>query len=125
MTGYSLLVESQEEAEKLSNSIKKGENFFLLAMEYSQDEQTKRKGGYFNKLPGRLLPEDIREAVFNASPEEVVGPMKAPAGYQLFKVTEITLATWESAKNKIEFELYSQLRDKLRNKAEITFPFLQ
>ncbi len=89
------------------------------------DERTKRQGGYLNKFPGRLLPEEIREVVFNASPGEVVGPIKTPAGYQLFKVTEIYPATWESAKDQIEFELYSQLRNKLRTEAEITFPFLQ
>jgi peptidylprolyl isomerase/peptidyl-prolyl cis-trans isomerase D len=74
-------------AEKVKQEAKNG-NFAQLAMQYSIDQGSARRGGdlgYFGK--GQMVPE-FEKAAFAAKTGEIVGPVETQFGYHIIKVTD-------------------------------------
>jgi peptidyl-prolyl cis-trans isomerase D len=83
---------SQAEAELRAEGVAKiaraGGDFAVLAEKHSDDPGSQDKGGdlgWFGR--GRMVPE-FDEAVFNAKPGDIVGPVKSQYGYHIIKVDE-------------------------------------
>ncbi len=122
---YSIRLGSKEQAEELYAQITEdGEDFHLLTRSYSQDEETKPQLGYVGKVSRSEVTAEIEAAVFNASPGEVVGPIKTESGYNLFKVGAVYPATLEEERENIRLQLFSDLIARLRAEAKITYPIL-
>jgi len=120
---YSIRLGNKDTAEEIYAKITEdGENFHLLALEYSLDEESKPKGGYVGKLSRSELTAEIEAAVFGAHPEEIVGPIKTEKGYNLFKVGAVYPADLDSCKETIREELYLTLIAQLRSKATVIYP---
>ena len=123
---YSIRVDSEELAQEINAQIaEEDENFHLLAMEHSQDEETRPMAGYVGKLTRSGLTGEIEAAVFKAQPGDVVGPMKTEKGYNLFLVKDIHKASLEEEKDGIQMTLFTQMLNKLRAEAKITYPIFE
>ncbi len=123
---YSIRLDTKEKAEELYARITdEGENFHVLAMEYSLDEQNRPKGGYVGKVSRDDLSAEIESAVFNVEAGEVISPIKTEKGYNLFKVTAFYPANLDDEKEKIRFELLKLLIARLRAEATISYPLLE
>ena len=123
---YSIRLDDEDLAQELYAQItEEGENFHLLAMEHSLDEETKHLGGYVGKLTRAGMTGEVEAAVFQAQPGEVIGPIKTEKGYNLFKVTDVHSPTLDEVRDEVEMTLFVNLLAKLRAEAEITYPVLE
>lgn len=122
---YSIRVDTQSKAEELLAKIKEEEeNFHLLAMEHSEDEESKLKAGYIGKVARSEVTAEIEAAVFVAQPGEVVGPVETEKGFNLFKIAAIYPATLQAEEDAIRDKLFKDLLSKLRAEAKIDYPLL-
>ena len=124
-----ILLESREEAEKILNSLRKGEGFEELARKKSLSPDKERGGdmGYFSKE--EMLAE-WEEAVGKLSPGEVSYPVESPYGWHIFKLEEIKsprILSLKEARKEIKEKLLLERRERalkewllgLRVRAEI------
>ena len=83
-----ILVEIEEDANKIHERIQKGENFSALAKELSKDTGSAIKGGdlgFFGR--GKMVPEFERVA-FSLKVGEVSKPVSTRFGFHIIKVTD-------------------------------------
>lgn len=84
--GGSVRAEAQLKAEEAARRARSGEDFAALAAEYSEDPASKDRGGdlgWFSR--GRMVPE-FEQAVFEAAPGDIVGPVESQYGFHVIKV---------------------------------------
>jgi len=110
-----------EEAKKLAEQAKerlnKGEAFAAVAKELSDDPGSKDSGGDIGFMRKGDLEPEYADALFNASKDALVGPVKTSYGYHLIKMTEV-----EAAKTKGFDEMRAELTQKAQqNNAEEAF----
>jgi peptidyl-prolyl cis-trans isomerase D len=80
--------QAETKIEGLLKRVKAGEDFGLLAKQYSEDEGSAAKGGDLGFNPrGRMLPE-FDEAMFNAKPGGITDIVETKFGYHIIKVEE-------------------------------------
>lgn len=99
-----ILVEKEEDANKIADEIKAGKTFEDAAKEYSTCPSKEKGGdlGYFGK--GQMVPE-FEKAAFEAVIGEVSAPVKTQFGYHLILVEdkkEAQVMDFESVKNQLE-----------------------
>ncbi|MCK5426123.1 MAG: peptidylprolyl isomerase [Thermodesulfovibrionia bacterium] len=83
-----ILVEAEENANKIYERVQKGESFSTLAKEFSKDTGSAQKGGdlgFFGR--GKMVPEFERVA-FSLKVGEVSKPVATRFGYHIIKVTD-------------------------------------
>ena len=123
---YSIRVDSQSKAAELHSQITdEGANFHVLAMEHSQDEETRHVGGYAGRLARAEMTSDVAAAVFASRPPDLIGPIKTDHGWNLFKVTKIHKPTLSESEARIRLDLMQQLIARLIGEAAIGYPGLQ
>jgi parvulin-like peptidyl-prolyl isomerase len=123
---YSIRVDSQSKAAELQSQITdEGANFHVLAMEHSQDEETRHLGGYAGKLTRGAMAAEVEAAVFATRPPDLIGPIKTEKGWNLFKVTKIHKPGAAEMESLIRLDLMQQLIDRLIGEAAISYPVLQ
>ncbi|EOD00345.1 peptidylprolyl isomerase [Caldisalinibacter kiritimatiensis] len=117
-----ILVNTEEQAQKILAEVKNGKDFTELAKEKSQDPGTASAGGdlgYFNK--GDMVPEFDRVA-FSLEPGEISGIVKTQFGFHIIKV-EDRLDSFEELKEIViedmENQKYSNKLNELRENAEV------
>lgn len=120
---YSIRVDSESKAKELLSQInEEGANFHVLAMEHSQDENTRHLGGYAGRLTRSQMTGAVEAAVFKAKAGAVLGPVKTDNGWNLFKVAAIHKPTVEESASQIRLTLVEQLGKKLLSEARLEFP---
>jgi parvulin-like peptidyl-prolyl isomerase len=120
---YSIRVDTEDQAkELLSQILEEGANFHVLAMEHSQDQDTRRTGGYAGRLARSQVTAAVEAAVFKIKPVAVVGPVKSDKGWNLFRVTELHRPSFEEVRDKIQMTLFDQSFQKLRSEATVEYP---
>ncbi len=123
---YSIRVSTQEKAEEILAKIEEEEeNFHLLAMQYSEDEESSLKAGYIGKVGRSEVTAEIEAEVFSAQLGDVVGPVKTEKGFNLFKVANLYPSTLEEARDEIRDTLFEKLEAKLLEEAEIKYPLIE
>jgi len=123
---YSIRVDSQGKAAELHSQITdEGANFHALAMEHSQDDDSRHLGGYVGRLTRSEMTGGVEAAVFATRPPDIIGPIKTEQGWNLFKVTKIHRPTLAESEGRIRLDLMQQLIDKLVAEAAIAYPVLQ
>lgn len=123
---YSIRVDTEELAQELYAQItEEDENFHLLAMEHSQDEETRPMAGYVGKLTRSGMTGEIEAAVFKARPGDVVGPIKTEKGFNLFLVKDVHKAALEEEKDGIQMILFTQMLNKLHAEARLDYPIFK
>jgi parvulin-like peptidyl-prolyl isomerase len=84
-----ILVEAEAEANELLSRLSNGEDFAVLAAEYSLDDTTARQGGdlgWFTE--DELLEPALAHAAFSLEPNMVTGPIQTLLGYHVIQTLE-------------------------------------
>ncbi len=108
------VLNEQEALAKIEGILKeyreKKDDFAAYVMRFSQDERSRDEGGVMRPITftDPQVPENIRQAIFAAKSGDVVGPIKMPNGYYLFKVDSIDVRKYEEVKDQIYEELRQQ-----------------
>ncbi len=83
-----IVVSTEAEAEEIVALLNEGADFTALAEERSIDPGTRSSGGdlgYFGR--GQMIPE-FEEAVFEAEPGQILGPLQTRFGYHVVEVLD-------------------------------------
>lgn len=123
-----VLVESEEEAEKLLEDIEKGADFAEVATEHSADRGTASKGGDLGFFTQDQMVPEFAEAAYALKAGEVSEPVQSPFGWHIIKLHErrkLPLPTLEEVRPQIEKQLHSEadqqyILDLLKD-ADITY----
>jgi foldase protein PrsA len=102
----------KKKAEEILQMIKDGQNFEKLAQKYSEDENTKQKGGdlgYFRK--GQMVKE-FEDAAFSLNIGEISNIVKTSYGYHIIKVTDKKQLSLNEVKDEIKSTIESQKKDE-------------
>jgi parvulin-like peptidyl-prolyl isomerase len=75
-------------AMQVMSRAKKGEDFAMLAKEYSQDQGSKDRGGEYDYFPKGQMVKPFEDACFNNAPGSIVGPVETEFGYHIIKVSD-------------------------------------
>lgn len=75
-------------ADSLYNSLKRGADLVQLVKEYSQDEDSKKKGGEIGWFPLAQLPEEIREKIAQTEIYQVTSPLITEEGVHILKILD-------------------------------------
>ena len=81
-----ILVSTEEQCNDLKTRIENGEDFAVIAKEFSTCPSGRDGGSLGEFGPGMMVPE-FDEVVFSAPLNEVHGPVKTQFGYHLLEVT--------------------------------------
>lgn len=84
---------TKEQAEEIANTVysklKAGESFEELAKQYSDDSESKEKGGLTKNLSFGYNPIEFDEAVFNAKEGQLLEPILIPRGYEIVYIEKV------------------------------------
>ena len=107
---HAIMLNTEEQANSTLERLNNGEDFAALALELSQDEESKQYGGDLGWFPRGILDTAIDEVAFNLETGNVSQPIVTSKGYFVIKVSEgpeIMEITdeykemlWEGAANK-------------------------
>lgn len=106
-----ILVKTEEEAKKIEERLKKGEDFAQIAKKSSIDPASAKNGGdlgYFSK--GQMVPE-FESAAMRLKKGEISEPVKTKYGYHIIKVTDKKIGQvveFEKVKNLISQNLMAE-----------------
>lgn len=84
-----ILVNSEATAQEILDRLANGEDFALLAAEYSLDVTTKQTGGDLGFFPrGSLLVPEVEDIAFSLNPGELSGIVQTEWGYHIVQTME-------------------------------------
>jgi parvulin-like peptidyl-prolyl isomerase len=84
-----ILVDTQEEADRIHAQLEGGADFAELAKAYSQDPNTREVGGDLDWFPkGTLTVPEVEEAAFSLEPGEFSAVVPSLLGYHIVQVVE-------------------------------------
>lgn len=84
-----ILVDTQEEAERILNQLQASADFASLAKAYSQDTSTKDSGGDLGFFPrGILVAPEVEQVAFALQPGQFSGVISSTLGYHIVQVVE-------------------------------------
>lgn len=117
---YSILIKDEKKAKEIYNDIASNKiTFTEAAKKYSEDPNTKDKGGELGFITQGYLPEEVEKVTFSLPLNQVSKPIKTEEGYYITKVTEIKEAyttPYFQAKTEIEEKLLYDKRSKVFSK---------
>jgi len=94
-----------KKAELISKRAQSGESFEELAIEFSDDPVSKKKGGKAGYLNRGRFPQDIDEVVFTLNKGDITKPFEVDGGYLIIK-----------ANKEVELPPYGQVERNIRSK---------
>jgi peptidyl-prolyl cis-trans isomerase C len=123
---HQIVVAAQPDADAVKKSLAGGAAFEAVAMERSIDSETRFKGGDLGDMTSDTLPQSFAEAIKDAKPGQVVGPVKVDAGWAVLRLDDRRPEPPPSLDavrpQLIRFLTYDQVKDlvlRLRSKAKI------
>jgi len=78
--------EAKQKIKEVQTKLKSGQDFSLLAKEYSEDEATSNDGGDLGYFARGEIAKPLEDAAFKTQPNEVTDIIKTQFGYHLIKV---------------------------------------
>lgn len=112
-----ILVDTQEEAEKILAEVKAGADFAELAKKYSKDPATKDIGGDLGYFSKGKMDAEFEKAAFALKTGQVSDVVKTSFGYHIIKVTgERNSLSFEDAESYIKSHLEDSKREDEFNK---------
>jgi len=79
--------EARKKMEDIQKKVKKGEDFAILAKDFSQDASA-AQGGDLGTIPRGRMPKALDDAAFSLKPGEVSNVLETELGFHLIKVHE-------------------------------------
>ncbi|MCL6590513.1 MAG: peptidylprolyl isomerase [Firmicutes bacterium] len=76
-------------ANRIYDQLKNGMKFEELARQYSEDFETKEKGGELEPATKEQTPPEFVELVFNAKPGQIFPPVDTAFGYEIVKLDKL------------------------------------
>jgi len=107
---------------KISNMAKSGIDFAKLAVKYSQDKETRKKGGNLGFFTYDIMPKKIADAAFMLRVGEISEVIEMPYGCHLLKVFEIDPGGLIGF-DKVKKEIIGWIKDDL--KAEYSTKYIK
>lgn len=122
-----ILLETKEEAEKILQRIKAGEDFAELAKQHSTDPSAKENSGNLDYFRHGDMVEPFENAAFALKPGEISEIVQTDFGFHIIKVEDSKLDKFEDAKEQIKGNMlnskksseYGKLLEEMRKNAEI------
>jgi parvulin-like peptidyl-prolyl isomerase len=107
--------EAKQKASDIAKQAREGADFVALAKQHSDDRNSAEKKADFPypiKAGAGNIPQEVRTALFEAKPDDIVGPVEHDTGFYIFRVESQTILPFESAKADIEKQLRAAAVDK-------------
>jgi len=96
-----ILVDTQQEAERIHAQLEAGANFAALAKAHSLDESTRENSGDLGFFPrGILVAPEVEEAAFALQPGQFSGVITSSLGFHIVQVVERDPARTISPENR-------------------------
>ncbi|MCC6585408.1 MAG: peptidylprolyl isomerase [Bryobacterales bacterium] len=118
--------QGRKRAEAALAEIMGGLSFNQAVVKYAEDQELRDNGGFlppFTKQD-RQIPDQIKQMVFGAKQGDVLGPLKLPNGFYLFRVDKLAQKTYEQVKDQVYEEMrqahFQKWFDGERNSAKVT-----
>lgn len=110
-----ILVDTEEEAQKIADEIKNGLDFKEAAMKYSSCPSSSQGGALGEFTRGQMVPE-FEETTFSMTPGAISEPVKTQFGYHLIQLESLQTAgtmPFEAAKAQVKEQLLLTKRQAL------------
>jgi peptidyl-prolyl cis-trans isomerase C len=121
-----ILVESEDEAKAVTERLKKGEDFAVIAKEVSKDPGSGAQGGDLGFFAQDQMVPEFADVAFKMEPGKVSDPVKSQFGWHIIKVIEKRekpVPTLDQVKDQIESYISRRAQQeavqKLREDAKI------
>lgn len=122
-----ILLDTKEEAEKMLQRVKAGEDFGELAKQYSKDPSAKENSGNLDYFRQGDMVEPFETAAFALEPGEISDIVQTDFGYHIIKVIDKKLDKFEDIKEQLKANLlqnkkneeYEKLLEEMRTNAKI------
>lgn len=111
---------ARDKAESLLNRIKGGEDFAKLAMEFSEDDGSKSKGGELDFFHRGMMVPEFEKAAFSLKPGQISDMVETPFGYHIIKMEERKDA-WQPSFDEIREKVIAKARDRLKDSKKNEF----
>lgn len=124
-----IVVKDAKLAADLMNALRDGVEFDEIVSKYSEDEESRARGGHTDYLARAQMPVEISDLAFELDRGEMAGPVETADGWVIVKVTGRRLAgvpPFGEIKGEIrdflKYDAISRERQRLREAAEISLP---
>jgi parvulin-like peptidyl-prolyl isomerase len=104
------IADARRRAGNLMERVKGGEDFAQVALNASDDVESKASGGELGWFKKGLLPPEWDEVVFDMAVGEVRGPVRGPRGLHVFQVVDTKtepVRGFEEVKEELRNQLYN------------------
>ncbi len=75
-------------ADTLYQKLKSGADFVQLVKDYSQDDESKKKGGEIGWFPLAQLPEELKEKISQTEIDQITSPVLTEEGVHILKILD-------------------------------------
>lgn len=122
-----ILLDTKEDADKMLQRVKAGENFNELAKEFSKDPSAKENSGDLDYFRHGDMVEPFEKAAFALKPGEVSDIVQTDFGFHIIKVEDSKLDKFEDVKEELKGTIlgdkknteYEKLLEDMREKGNI------
>jgi peptidyl-prolyl cis-trans isomerase D len=106
-------------AEAVLARAKAGQDFAALAKKYSDDDQTKDRGGDLDYFSRNAMAKEFEDAAFSLQPGQISDLVKTSFGYHIIKVTDRKAASTRSL-DDVRALLTEQIKDEKAQQQAVT-----
>lgn len=93
-------IQAKKRIDEIYARLQKGEDFSALAKEFSDDPNSKNKGG---ELGTKYIPiQEMQDMKYKIEPGKITAPFKTPYGWHIMMVTEEPIKPFEEVKNEFK-----------------------
>lgn len=103
-----ILVGDEALAEDIAAQVRRGADFAELAAQHSIDEFSRASGGALGENPRGRFVEEFDDAVWNAEPGEIVGPVQTQFGWHVIRVDDFRTVPFSDVEDAIRDQLTTE-----------------
>ena len=83
-----ILLSQEDSARAVAEELAAGQNFIVIARQYSEDDATRDSGGDLGFLPRGVMPPELERAAFALQPGQVSPVIRTATGLHILQVVE-------------------------------------
>ena len=102
--------EAEKRAQEIVQKLKTGSDFVELVKQFSDDDESKAKGGEFPALRPNdtSVPPAIKAAIFALKPGQITEPVKQANGFYVFRLESVDVSPLE----KVRDDVFNKIKDE-------------